>query len=130
VPKNSLLVQHNVGALLVTVVGFSSISLYRIRYLLFVFRSGVPRMVYATLISVYVRPGPSGCFRAECCTGDDSMAAPRLNFLPSTPSTSLDKPQLLFFNSSAWPSRNRAHQPTSNQFSSPAANNACSTNSV
>jgi len=34
----------------------------------------------ATPISAYLRRGPRGYFRSECCTGGESMAAPRVKF--------------------------------------------------
>jgi len=33
----------------------------------------------AAPISTYLRRGPRGCFRSECCTGGESMTAPRVN---------------------------------------------------
>jgi len=34
---------------------------------------------FAAPISSCSRSGPRGCFRSECCTGGESIAAPRMN---------------------------------------------------
>jgi len=46
-------------------------------------------------------PGPRDCFRSECCTGGESVAASRMNssfHLKTTSTTSPSRPQFPFMN--------------------------------